>query len=139
MWAHLTDVEITICRPSAVLLLLQLCPNLSSLTIDIAFRHKQLLETLTHTGIQTLHIIHSFFIIDSLSDLFNALSLPNLRILKTPILNAMLHRLLVAFLARSECPLESLTVGGQVKITDVDLVKYVALIPSIDIVDGLTR
>ncbi|KAG1873646.1 hypothetical protein DFJ58DRAFT_366535 [Suillus subalutaceus] len=138
VWAHLTNVEITVYFANGVLLLLQLCLNLSSITIDVTREPKKPLEPLTHTGIQTFCIADTYSTThqDFLSDLFNALSLPNLRVLKALSgANAVPHQLLVAFLARSKCPLESLIFSGRVRMTDVERAEYVALIPSIDIVE----
>jgi hypothetical protein len=133
MWANLTDVAIAISDSNAVLLLLQLCPNLSSLMIHVEFDHAQILEPLTHTGVQTLSTAGPNCSNGLVSDLFDALSLPNLRVLKTHGDHRALP--LVAFVARSKCPLKSLIFGGRVKMTDVERAEYVALIPSIDIVE----
>ncbi|KAG1815759.1 uncharacterized protein BJ212DRAFT_1481515 [Suillus subaureus] len=105
---YLINVEITIYLANGVLLLLQLCPNLSSITIDVTSEPKNPLEPLrTVTGIRTLCITDTYYTThpDSLSDLFNALSLSNLHVLEALSgANAVPHQLLVAFLARSKCP-----------------------------------
>lgn len=133
MWANLTNVEIAISEPNAVLLLLQSCPDLSSLTLHVDFDHAHNLEPLTHTGVQTLRIAGAYSATGILSDLFNALSLPNLRVLEALSDHHTLP--LVAFLARSKCLLMSLILGGRVRMTDAERAEYVALIPSIDIVE----
>lgn len=134
MWANLTNVEIAISEPNAVLLLLQLCPNLSSFTLHVDFNLAQDLEPHTHTGVQTLRIAGAYSATGILSDLFNALSLPNLRVLE--VLSDHHTLPLVAFLARSKCPLENLILGGRVRMTDLERTEYIALTPSIDIVEG---
>ncbi|KAG1768713.1 hypothetical protein EDD22DRAFT_843979 [Suillus occidentalis] len=133
MWADLTNIEIAISEPNAVLLLLQLCLNLSSFTLHVDFHHAHNLEPLTHTGVQTLRIAGAYSATGILSDLFNALSLPNLRVLEALSDHHTLP--LVAFLARSKCSLESFILGGRVRMTDAERAEYVALIPSIDIVE----
>ncbi|KAG2145157.1 hypothetical protein DEU56DRAFT_195002 [Suillus clintonianus] len=131
-WAHLTIVKITIIDPDAFLHLLRLCPNLSSLTVDIVFRRTQTLEPLTHANIQSLFIVISSFIVPLLPGLFNALTLPNLRVLQARCHDDVQwpHMQLRSLLARSRCPLESLIFSGQV--SDAQQAEYIALIPSLD-------
>lgn len=133
IWARLTTIEIEIWQPDGVLHLLQLAPNLSSLTIIIIFDDDQALEPFTHTKLQTLHITCEWCINTDagpqLCDLFNALSLPTLRALAVRNIPEWPHEEFKAFLARSECPLESLVVSDDV-VTD-EQAEYVALVPSL--------
>ncbi|KAG1837734.1 hypothetical protein C8R48DRAFT_115952 [Suillus tomentosus] len=69
-------------HPNAVLHLLQLCPNPSSLTLRVAFDQKEPLESFTHIKLQSLPILYDALLTRPLSDLLNALSLPNLRALE---------------------------------------------------------
>ncbi|KAG0704602.1 hypothetical protein DFH29DRAFT_997494 [Suillus ampliporus] len=136
IWAHLTNVEIAIRQPNAVLHLLQLCPNLSSLTIRAAFDQIETLEPFTHAEIQSLHVAYDSALTRPLSHLLNSLSLPNLRVLEArrnaPW--AYEHEELKAFLARSKCPLKSLIFGGQLIMTDEQRAEYLTLIPSLEVV-----
>ncbi|KAG2118387.1 hypothetical protein DEU56DRAFT_838058 [Suillus clintonianus] len=142
LWAHLTGVGIgDVSQPGSVLELLQLCPNLSSLTIRGSFKQIQTLEPLTHPRLQSLRIHYSPSSRSSsrrsLSDLFDALSLPNLRALEalsgSPDGVRWPHWELKASLARSKCPLESLIFGSRVEATDEQRAEYVTLIPSLKI------
>ncbi|KAG1750128.1 hypothetical protein EDB19DRAFT_2036274 [Suillus lakei] len=115
--AHLTNLDIaTLERPSAVLHLLQLCPNLSSFKVYTIFNERETpeLESFTHTRLQTFLIRHRCSFTDPLSGLFDALSLPNLRELEVyrncGVQCSREH--LTAFLERSKCPLESLIFSG---------------------------
>ncbi|KAG1727809.1 hypothetical protein EDB19DRAFT_1748873 [Suillus lakei] len=139
VWAHLTDVEIAIRGP--FLLLLQLCPNLASLTVHSAFLPPSLLfggmgalEPFTHTKLQSLRIPQ---VIDrnELSGVFEALSLPNLRVLEVCDVGAWPHNEFKAFLARSNCPLRHLILTT----TDEQRAEYMALIPSLTIVANPRR
>ncbi|KAG2057413.1 hypothetical protein BDR06DRAFT_951581 [Suillus hirtellus] len=133
--AYLTDVQIAVCHPNAFLHLLQLCPNLSSLNVHVTFSRNEPMQSFTHTKLQSLHI--RVILLDlsftcPLSDLFNALSLPNLRALeawcnsgrngcKAPNRRKGYngpntywpHDDVMAFLARSKCLLETLTIDGR--------------------------
>ncbi|KAG2137913.1 hypothetical protein DEU56DRAFT_945527 [Suillus clintonianus] len=134
--AHLTNLDIsTLRRPSAVLHLLQLCPNLSSLKISLFTENGETLEPFMHTKIQTFRIEHYCHIIQPFSDLFNALSLPSLRILEVHYVygERCPHAVLKAFLARSKCPLESLVFSRGNVVTDVERAEYSTLIPSLNI------
>ncbi|KAG2035479.1 hypothetical protein BDR03DRAFT_962342 [Suillus americanus] len=66
-------------------------------------------------------------------DLLDALSLPILRILAVHDVPEWPHEQFKAFLARSECPLESLIVSGSV-VTDEQRAEYVALVPLLQFV-----
>ncbi|KAG0704580.1 hypothetical protein DFH29DRAFT_365082 [Suillus ampliporus] len=132
VWAHLTNVEIALHQPSAVFYLLQLCPNLSSLSIRAAFSYTQSLEPFTHTKLQSFRIACDSRRVNQLSDLFNAISFPNLRVLEARYI-PWPHEELKAFLVRSRCPLESLILGIGVKTTYEQREEYIALIPSLKI------
>lgn len=141
MWAHLTDVGIgTLAHVELVLELLQLCPNLSSLTIRGLFHHKRhTLQPLKHPKIQCLRIDHrnSEAIFSQLCELLSALSLPNLRFLELRSNRCyspeLIHEVLRGMLKRSKCPLQSLMFGGQVELTDEQRAEYITLIPSLEI------
>ncbi|KAG1726097.1 hypothetical protein EDB19DRAFT_235389 [Suillus lakei] len=135
-WAHLTYVDIDIGEPNAFLQLLRLCPDLSSLTICTSFVAMEALEPCTHTKLQSLHI-HSADTYDDDSieyfNLFDTLSLPNLRTLEAHYVQPWPHDEFKTFLTRSECPLESLTLQFEIPITDEQRAEYVALIPSLEV------
>ncbi|KAG1747952.1 uncharacterized protein EDB91DRAFT_1198466, partial [Suillus paluster] len=71
VWAHLTNVEIEICEPSAFLHLLQLGPNISSLKVHVAFDQAHAPEPFTHTKLQSLRIAFEYSTINALFGLFN--------------------------------------------------------------------
>ncbi|KAG2141841.1 hypothetical protein DEU56DRAFT_267699 [Suillus clintonianus] len=141
IWAHLTNVAIDTMRyPADVLHLLQIAPNLSSLTTCAHFDTFQALEPCTHIKLQFLHftigLTHS-----QGSSLLYALSLPNLRTLNVRRVPQWPHEEFKAFLARSMCPLESLIVSerfrgrkslkDQLAETDEQRLEYVTLVPSL--------
>jgi len=66
--------------------------------------------------------------------LLNALLFPNLRALEARCKTSLPHEDMKALLVRSKCPLETLTVGGGVTITDAQRAEYVSLIPSLEVV-----
>ncbi|KAG2145450.1 uncharacterized protein EDB93DRAFT_1151104 [Suillus bovinus] len=136
VWAHLTDVQITVLNPNAALHLLRLCPNLSSLTFHVVLDQEESLNSFTHTKLQSLGIPHGTLSKRLLSDLLNALTLPNLRTLEVKARRDVSwpHEDMKALLVRSKCPLETLTVGGRVMITDAQRAEYVSLIPSLQVV-----
>lgn len=134
VWAHLADVQIAIYHPNAVLHLLQLCPNLSSLTLRLAFDQIEPLKSFTHTEIQSLHIHYDALLTRPLSGLLNALSLPKLRALEARRNAPWPHEDMKSLLARSKCALETLMFGGRVTMTDAQRAEYVALIPSLTVV-----
>ncbi|KAG2141948.1 hypothetical protein DEU56DRAFT_271848 [Suillus clintonianus] len=137
VWVHLTNVKISTSHPGALLYLLRLCPNLSSLTVRTSSFYKaQILEPLTHANIQSLSIVNHSRNIGCLTGLFNALSLPNLRVFELcyGASNLWSRKVLKAFLARSRCSLESLIFSGQLTVTEVQQAEYIALIPSLNIV-----
>ncbi|KAG1747974.1 uncharacterized protein EDB91DRAFT_52462 [Suillus paluster] len=132
--AHLTNVEISMPHPKAFLHFLQLCPNLSSLTVHAEFGWAQTLEPFTHTEIRSLRINFDYANTRCLSGLFDALSLPNLRVFEALFIQTWPHTQFKAFLARSKCPLERLLLGRGVGITDEQRAEYVVLIPSLEVV-----
>ncbi|KAG1816484.1 uncharacterized protein BJ212DRAFT_193016 [Suillus subaureus] len=134
VWAHLTDILIAVRQQDAVLHLLQLCPNLSSLTLRVAFDQTDPSKSFTHTRLQTLCITYDALLTRPLSGLLSALSLPNLRAFEACRNASWPHEDMKAFLARSMCPLKILIVGGQVTITDAQRAEYVSLIPSLEII-----
>ncbi|KAG0708212.1 hypothetical protein DFH29DRAFT_1075848 [Suillus ampliporus] len=134
VWTHLTNVEITILHPNAFLHLLRLCPNLSSLTVRAIFGQKQTLKPLTHTAIRSIHLDFDAAHIFPLSNLLDALSLPNLQVLDARNIGTWPHEAVKAFLIQSKCPLESLTVSGRVRMTDEQRAEYADLFPSLKVV-----
>ncbi|KAG1774384.1 hypothetical protein EV702DRAFT_1047744 [Suillus placidus] len=139
IWAHLTHVKISLRHPDAFLHLINLCPNLSSLTVRVArFYEQRTLGPFTHTNIQSLCIIYHMTTTttSSLAGLFDALSLPNLRVLEACCIYECPwpHEQLRDLFARSKCPLERLIFSGRVMVKDVPRTEYVALIPSLDVV-----
>ncbi|KAG0704596.1 hypothetical protein DFH29DRAFT_365876 [Suillus ampliporus] len=129
VWARLTHVKINVNQPYAFLHLLQLGPNLSSLSIYIPYGSYQIqaFKPITHTKLQSLRISlnDSPDMRHQLPDLFNALSLPNLRVLEDWRIRTWPHEQFKAFLARSNCPLKSLILG---MTTDEQRPEYVFLI-----------
>jgi len=137
--AHLTHVKITLRHTGALFQLLCLCPNLSSLTLYTeAYSDKKTLGPVTHTNIQSFRMDYDGFsmMTQASADMFDALSLPNLRIFEAycPRDGPWPHKQLKDLFARSKCPLESLIFRGWVTAEAVSQAEYVALIPSLDIV-----
>ncbi|KAG1825201.1 hypothetical protein EV424DRAFT_1393596 [Suillus variegatus] len=126
IWRHLTEISVDTSTHDSVLYLLQVAPNLSSLTIDTHLGDEENLEPFMHTKLQFLCLF-----IDTLPDLLDALSLPNLHILEVHGLSTWPHDAFKAFLARSGCSLESLIVGGAVTLTDEQRAEYIGLSPSL--------
>ncbi|KAG1786560.1 uncharacterized protein HD556DRAFT_1414881 [Suillus plorans] len=151
-WTHLTQVKISFFDQYAFLHLLRLCPNLSSLTVEIQYDifsrlreetdvdRQQALEPFTHTNLQTLCLGYA----DEgalLARLFNALSLPSLRVFHACACNTRKirqwpHKRMIDLIARSNCPLERLSFCGFTGM-NVRRAKYVALIPSLDVVENV--
>ncbi|KAG2143700.1 hypothetical protein DEU56DRAFT_910831 [Suillus clintonianus] len=133
IFAQLTKIEVAVHHPNALLRLLQLSPNLSSLTFSLGSGLlKRALEPFTHVKLHSLRITQAYA--STLPNLLNALSLPNLRVLAVAhSLRAYPHEELKALLTRSNCPLESLTFDSGVT-TDEQRAEYVALMPSLEIV-----
>ncbi|KAJ8596362.1 hypothetical protein M405DRAFT_176082 [Rhizopogon salebrosus TDB-379] len=135
VWTHLTNLEIALFGADIFLDLLQQGPNLSSATIVLSFSYVSVVQPFTHTKLQSLRLVY-----DSeskrpcqLLDLFNAPSFPDLRVLEA--FHAEMqwpHEEFKAFLARSKCPLERLTLGAEMT-TDKQKAEYVPLIPSLKI------
>lgn len=81
VWAQLRNAEINVKHPHYLIYMLRLCPSLSSFSIRISDCIEQPLEPLeplTHTNLQSL-FISCFSWGVSISDMMNALTLPNLR------------------------------------------------------------
>ncbi|KAG1738949.1 hypothetical protein EDB19DRAFT_1712079 [Suillus lakei] len=136
---HLTNVVITVCQPNILLRLLQLAPNLSSVTMEGSRCFIQpRLEPLTHANLQSLRTFWSKHRPERLVELFNALTLPNLRELEACSAEIRWpHVELKAFLARSKCPLESLIFGDKVTTASAleeQRAEYITLIPSLGVV-----
>ncbi|KAG2112483.1 hypothetical protein BD769DRAFT_1674097 [Suillus cothurnatus] len=132
----MTDVEIPIHRPGVILCLLQLCPNLRSLTIRVTFNETAIFEPLVHIKIQSLRIVIDGSTSDLLPGLFDAFSLPNLRALEVHSVQWPYEEF-KSFLTRSNCPLETLILGTEVKMRDEQRAQCVALIPSLEILVSL--
>ncbi|KAG1894052.1 uncharacterized protein F5891DRAFT_1195607 [Suillus fuscotomentosus] len=126
MWRCLTEVSVDASTHDSILYLLQVAPDLSSLTIDTYLGDEENLEPFMHAKLRFL-CLH----VDTLSDLLNALSLPNLCILEVHGLLTWPHDAFTAFLARSGCSLESLIVSGAVTITNEQRAEYISLSPSL--------
>ncbi|KAG0692510.1 hypothetical protein DFH29DRAFT_1084697 [Suillus ampliporus] len=134
VWAYLTNVETDIHDPGAFLRLLQLGPNLSSLKVYVASEQTRALEPFTHTELQSLHIGFGSISGNQSSSLFNSLSLPNLHVLKVSYVELWPHEEFKAFLARSNCALETLQIlSPAVMTTDSQRAEYVALLPSLEV------
>lgn len=132
IWAHLTTLRIGVWEAPDALHLLQLAPNLSSLTINIVFGDAQALGPFTHTNLQTL-VINCHDPGTQFCDLLNALSLPTLRVLSVYRVPEWPHEEFKAFLARSNCPLENLIISDR-EATDEQRAEYVDLAPSLQFV-----
>ncbi|KAG2141901.1 hypothetical protein DEU56DRAFT_754864 [Suillus clintonianus] len=127
VWAHLTTVEILVQESGTALHLLQLAPNLSSLTIHaISHGIQTAFESFTHTKLKSFEIIceNSSRRGPKLSALLDALSLPALRVLYLHNIGAWPHMEFKAFLARSKCPLKSLGFGGRMTPGDKQRAEY---------------
>ncbi|KAG2128699.1 hypothetical protein DEU56DRAFT_504518 [Suillus clintonianus] len=135
LWAHLTNVQITVDQLNTICHLLHLCPDLSSLSVDISNNSKQILEPFTHTKLQSLQVFFTGFKYGAIRPIpcgiFNAVTLPDLRVLKARAMRAWPHENFKAFLIRSNCPLKSLTLGYEVETTEEQRAEYIALIPSL--------
>lgn len=135
VWPHLTNITIDIYHLIAVRYLLREAPNLSSLKIFLTFRPSVSAApksfTFTHDKIQSLCITCSDNPTTQLHELFDTLSLPNLRILEVRGVRMWPHEEFKALVVRSNCPLESLSVCDGVETTDRQRAEYAALIPSL--------
>jgi hypothetical protein len=115
-WTHLTHVEIKMWELESLHHLLLICPNLYSLSVfDILdpFAHRladnETLSTVTHTNLQYLRMYGSLVGGRDVGvDLFDVITLPNLRLVDFRQLWPWLHEEFKAFLIRSKCPLEEL-------------------------------
>ncbi|KAG1719405.1 hypothetical protein EDB19DRAFT_1918962 [Suillus lakei] len=136
-WTHLRHLEIKVMGLDAFLLILRLCPNLSSLTMTGWFLAMRTPVPFTHSNLHTLRICGSFFTQWSPTlGLFDAITLPNLRTLEARNMDGWFHEEFMNFLTRSACQLERLTCSGGTLITDVQRAEYTTLIPSLEIVGG---
>ncbi|OAX37660.1 hypothetical protein K503DRAFT_719457 [Rhizopogon vinicolor AM-OR11-026] len=133
VWAHLTNLEITVQQPRQFLHLLNRCPNLSSFAICL-FRgaDMQPFESLTHTNLQSLSISCYKAAEQSLPALLDALTLPNLRVFDALYIPSH-HEALKALLTRSNFALERLIFFAGVEMTDEHRAEYLAFIPSLEI------
>lgn len=134
-WAHhLTTVAIHM-KSNSILHFLKLAPNLSSLTVRIIFEDFLALEPVTHTKLHTLCMIHEdedTLPPEHFSNMLNALSLPALRVLEVYGLPMWPHEEFKAFVARSKCLLESLTIaGGDAWVTFEQNQEYITLVSSL--------
>jgi hypothetical protein len=138
VWAHLTHIEIPICRPNLIIQLLKLGPSLSSLKIGLDFYDEATItfEPFAHTNLQSFCISNAspMHMGNLFPDLFNALTLPNLRSLEARYIRPWPHEEFKTFLARSSCPLGSLIFGAGVTTTDEEREEYIVLIPFLDVV-----
>ncbi|OJA16627.1 hypothetical protein AZE42_06002 [Rhizopogon vesiculosus] len=134
-WTHLTNVKIVIYQPNVLSHLLHLCPNLSSLHIRIKYGDViQPLEPFTHANLETLFILCR----DSsnpLAELLHSLTLPNLRSfywIPWVRIGRWPHEEFKAFLARSDCSLDSLILDDIKRDgpTEEEGTEYVTLLPS---------
>ncbi|KAG1786554.1 uncharacterized protein HD556DRAFT_1414788 [Suillus plorans] len=145
VWANLTNVEIPIHRPDTILRLLQLCPNLCSLTIRPRFDRTEIFQPLVHIRIQSLHIIvdiiqHPHHLLSDieystpnpLPGLLNALSLPSLRRIEIHGV-PWPHQEFKSFLTRSNCPLETVILGTEAMMRRKQRAECIALIPSLEV------
>jgi hypothetical protein len=132
-WPYLTNVHARILQESQVLLLLRLCPNLSSLTTRMR-PGRQALVPCTHTRLQSFRITAPRTPDRCLPRLMNALLLPDLRVLEAINVTPWPHNEFKAFLARSRCPLEALIFGAGMTIKNDQRAEYIALIPSLEVV-----
>ncbi|KIK34980.1 hypothetical protein CY34DRAFT_784200 [Suillus luteus UH-Slu-Lm8-n1] len=140
--AHLTHVKITLRHTGALLQLLHLCPNLSSLTLYTEpYSYTKTLEPVTHANIQSFRMDYNGVSMgtQALADMFDALSLPNLRIFEAYCTRdgPWPHKQLKDLFARSKCPLESLIFSPWRTVEAVPQAEYLALIPSLNIVVSL--
>ncbi|KAG1738490.1 hypothetical protein EDB19DRAFT_893702 [Suillus lakei] len=136
VWAHLTNITINIDGLDSILHLLRLAPNLCSVHTIVLINEITDLEPFTHTKLQSLRITcdSDFGSTSRLSQLFDALSLPNLRIFEISGEPPWPHEKFKAFLTRSNCPLETLILGAEVETEHKQRAEYVSLIPSLEIV-----
>ncbi|KAG1747983.1 uncharacterized protein EDB91DRAFT_52837 [Suillus paluster] len=132
VWARVADVEIAVHHPNAFLHLLKLCPNLTSLKVRVHRDPVEILEPFTHTEIRSLFISFSF--VRPAFRLFDALSLPSLRVLEARYIRTWPHEQFKAFLARSKCPLERLTFGSLNMMVVEQHAEYVDLFPSLEVI-----
>jgi hypothetical protein len=133
-WVHLTHLKIQILQLDEFPRLLRLCPNLSSLSMVGILDAIQTPESVTHTNLQYLRMCGSLFGEHGVDlGLFNAITLPNLRLVDVRQMGPWPHEEFKTFLMRSKCPLESLIFGLVVGLTDQQRAEYTSLLPSLNI------
>jgi hypothetical protein len=136
-WVHLTHLKIQIQKLDGFPRLLRLCPNLSSLSMVGIMHAIQTPESVTHTNLQDLRMCENLFgECDVDLGLFNAITLPNLRLIDVRQMGPWPHEEFKAFLMRSKCPLESLIFGLMKGFTDQQRAEYTSLLPSLKIVEA---
>ncbi|KAG2070915.1 hypothetical protein BDR04DRAFT_1118035 [Suillus decipiens] len=137
-WAHLTHVKIAINGLDAFPRILRLCPSVTFLMITGMFHLTTTAElelAITHTNLHTLHI--AGYLVFNPTDnfgLFNLVTLPNLREVKTDHIGTWPHEEFKAFLTRSKCPLEKLIFDDGVFSTHQQREEYATLFPSLKII-----
>ncbi|KAG2032042.1 hypothetical protein BDR03DRAFT_65923 [Suillus americanus] len=78
--ARLINIEVALDQMNTVPDILHLCPNISSLTILTGAKQKtRVNRPIIHTNLRSLRIAHDIWNTEHLSHLFDALTLPNLR------------------------------------------------------------
>ncbi|OJA20707.1 hypothetical protein AZE42_06914 [Rhizopogon vesiculosus] len=136
LWAHLTNVEITVDGPHQFLHLFNLCPNLSSSDISLNFSKAVVkpLQPCMHANLQFLSI-KCYGSSCSLRTLFRALTLPSLHVLRFSGAShpRWFHEVFKAFLARSDYSLKCLILGAGFTMTDAQQAEYLTLIPSVEV------
>ncbi|KAG2057466.1 hypothetical protein BDR06DRAFT_180188 [Suillus hirtellus] len=140
-WVNLTNLEIVVDALNCFPCLLCLCPNLSSLTVIGMFSSViETSEELPHSKLQFLRISGDLLLdwTGSLG-LFDIITLPNLRAIETRDVGPWPHEAFKGFLARSQCPLESLIFGGGVMTTAQQLEEYRTTFPSLSLVTDPMR
>ncbi|KAG1728911.1 hypothetical protein EDB19DRAFT_1832599 [Suillus lakei] len=92
------------------------------------------LEPFTHTTLRFLYIAcPQDKPASQLSDLFDTLTLPNLRMFKVTGEPPWPHEEFKAFRTRSKCPLDTLVFNAELKTRRKQRAEYVALIPSLEV------
>ncbi|KAG2091970.1 uncharacterized protein F5147DRAFT_764187, partial [Suillus discolor] len=138
-WASLTSLEIMVEELNLIPCLLRLCPNLSSLTMIGNFTGEiETSEILEHTKLQSLHLDEASDVdtrenASRIFELFDAVTLPNLREVKVCNIGRWPHEEFKELLERSQCPLERLTFDGFVIRKKEELAEYVTLLPLLKI------
>ncbi|KAG1860421.1 hypothetical protein C8R48DRAFT_774397 [Suillus tomentosus] len=140
-WVNLTNLEIVVDALDCFPCLLRLCPNLSSLTVIGMFSSViETSEELPHSKLQSLRISGDL-LLDWTGNLglFDIITLPNLRTIEARDVGPWPHEAFKGFLARSQCPLESLIFGGGVMTTLQQLEEYRTNFPSLSLLTDPMR